>query len=189
METNSPWSNNNFEVDGDIDPHDDTALRFHAPEAFGPCGFEPLRAQLLVKGFFISANAAVALKVRIEEELTGRIAPRQKMKDGTTPASFSVSELGDRSPWDDNMTNILVRLHAKRVSFKEISVSNLSNTKSGRCSVRGSNGLVKDNFPGKGIKACQEHYYKAVREPKWKTLHDKIREEHEEFQRRDFRPD
>lgn len=38
---------------------------------------------------------------------------------------------------------------------------------------------MQEHIPGKGVKACQEHYYRAVREPRWKERHDKIRRQHD----------
>lgn len=151
----------------EVDPYDDDTLRRLAPEAFGSLGFDPVTAQLLVRGYFVPPNAAAALKIRIEAELTGHHPLRghhgQKRKkqyasgsnDLSAPAPKPATAVnngpGDRSPWDDEKTEIVVDLHAKRVSFKMISVCDhcydcqlrilLSSTNAGTHTRKGRQGL------------------------------------------------
>lgn len=81
-----------------------------------------------------------ALKKRFEEELTDRAAARfaksldrfnpssVKLKAKTTgsPTPPLLSNQSDRGIWAEEATRNLVQLHAKRVPFKQIAVSDIS---------------------------------------------------------------
>lgn len=120
-----------------IDHRNDVILRQLAPDAFGPYGFDGHRAHLLVRGMVLPPNLKKALGKRCEEELTDRAAGRfaksldrfnppstkQKEKAFATPASPRLCDYSDRGIWAEETTRELVRLHAKRVPFKQIAVS------------------------------------------------------------------
>lgn len=201
-----------------IDPYDDATLGRLAPEAYGRDGcFDPITAHLLVRGHFVPAPAAAAaLAVRVQAELEAYDAatdrrrhhgsrpkkrmPSKKNKENNTstpskrahqvaPTNKRPDDPGDRAPWDDEMTRVVVELHAKRVSFKRISVGDqISHPPLLSFSflyaqylqkvLTSTNVLKQEHIAGKGVKACQEHYYRAIKAPAWKKLHKEIRQKH-----------
>lgn len=109
------------------DNYDEETLRSIAPEAFGPQGFDPLRAQLLITGHFVPPDVASALRARSTEVNSRRVSrlpianPASGSNGGASAAA--TEKPSDRAKWTEERTETLIRLHAERVSFKDITVS------------------------------------------------------------------
>ncbi|KUI59531.1 hypothetical protein VP1G_06719 [Cytospora mali] len=120
---------------------------------------DPNRVQLLTRGLFLSREEAADLPTRIEVE--GRSHTVQTSARVVTPRASTTNQPSDRGNWTEEDVRLLIRLHAERTSFTEIS----------------------EHFPGKSQKACQEKFYHTTKDPNdpsWKEYHDTLRREHDE---------